>query len=404
MSCPTVAAAAPPAAARPTLSPRAAFALQTSITVSFLAGSSAPTPLYPTYQAMWGFSPVMVTVVFGAYAIAVLAALLVAGRLSDHVGRRPVLIAATLVQAATMLLFACADGLDTLLWARVLQGLSGGAAMAAVGAGLLDLHKIHGAVANSVAPPLGTASGAVVAGLMVQYLPAPTHLVYAVLGVLILLQGLAVRYMAETATPRPGAWASLKPQLRLPAHVRGPLLRAVPALVATWSLAGFYGALSPSLVRGVLGTAAPLLAGLTLFVLAISGGSAVLLLRNLAPRTMTTVGALSLLFGLVLTLAALSQRSMALLLCGASIAGVGFGAGFQGAVRSVVVLAEPHERAGVLSLVFVVAYLAMGLPAVGAGYVLTRTGDVLTTAGDFSALVMLLAAMALAGAWWKQPR
>src|ERR1700680_5059764 len=91
------------------LSPTASFYLLASITVSFLAGSSAPTPLYPLYQKMWGFSPVMLTLVFGVYALAVLAALLVAGRLSDHLGRRPVLIVAAISQALVMLLFATAE-------------------------------------------------------------------------------------------------------------------------------------------------------------------------------------------------------------------------------------------------------------------------------------------------------
>src|SRR5580692_5502931 len=91
------------------LSPAASFYLLASMTVSFLAGSSAPTPLYPLYQAMWGFSPVMLTIVFGIYALAVLAALLVAGRLSDHLGRRPVLIVAAAGQALVMLLFATAE-------------------------------------------------------------------------------------------------------------------------------------------------------------------------------------------------------------------------------------------------------------------------------------------------------
>src|SRR5664279_2870772 len=76
------------------LSPTVAFYLQASIVVTFLAGSSAPTPLYAVYQDEWGFTPITTTVVFGVYAVAVLVALLIAGSLSDHVGRRPVLIAA----------------------------------------------------------------------------------------------------------------------------------------------------------------------------------------------------------------------------------------------------------------------------------------------------------------------
>src|SRR5262249_11810540 len=91
--------AAPGTLSKARLSPKAAFYLQMSIAVSFLAGSSVPTPLYSTYQAQWGFSPVMVTVVFGIYAVAVLGALLTVGSLSDYVGRRPVLMIASFVQA-----------------------------------------------------------------------------------------------------------------------------------------------------------------------------------------------------------------------------------------------------------------------------------------------------------------
>jgi len=134
------------------LSRNAAFYLLASITVSFLAGSSAPTPLYGLYQAQWGFSPIMVTVIFGIYALAVLVALLFAGRLSDHVGRRPVLMVATAVQAATMVLFATASGVGELMLARVIQGLATGAAVGAVGAGMIDLYKERGATANAVAP------------------------------------------------------------------------------------------------------------------------------------------------------------------------------------------------------------------------------------------------------------
>src|SRR5690349_7405245 len=125
---------------------RVAFALLASIVLVFLASSSAPTPLYAVYQREWHFSPITTTVVFGVYAIAVLVALLVVGSLSDHIGRRPVLLVAIAVQAATMWIFATADGVPQLAVARVVQGLSTGAALGAIGAGLLDLDKARGAV------------------------------------------------------------------------------------------------------------------------------------------------------------------------------------------------------------------------------------------------------------------
>ncbi|MEY4582102.1 MAG: hypothetical protein RL701_6805, partial [Pseudomonadota bacterium] len=194
----------------------AAFYLQASIILFFLAGSSAPTPLYALYQAAWGFSPVMVTIIFGTYALAVLAALLVVGSLSDYIGRKPVLLVATLAQLVAMVMFVYADSVGQLLVTRVLQGLSTGAAAGAVGAGMLDLDRAKGTVANSVAPMLGTALGGFVSGLFVQYLPHPTQLVYCVLGVIFALQAWGVTRMPETVTRRAGALASLKPQFRVP--------------------------------------------------------------------------------------------------------------------------------------------------------------------------------------------
>ncbi|MDN8616032.1 MFS transporter [Variovorax ginsengisoli] len=393
--CPTALAA--PAPPRRRLSPNAAFLLQASMTLGFLAGSSAPTPFYAIYQNQWGFSATMLTLAFGIYALAVLSALLVGGRLSDHVGRRPILIAAAAAQAVSMLVFATADGLPDLLLARVVQGLSAGAAIAAAGAGLLDIDKGRGAIANSVAPMMGTAAGGLLAGLMIQYLPAPMHLVYALLGSIFVLQGAAVFFMEETAPVRPGAWASLRPRLAVPLAVRGPLLLAAPALVAVWAMAGFYASLGPTLIRSFAGTTSILLGGFALFVLAGSGALAVYLIREASPTALVRLGAFALIAGMALVMTAIAQHSVLLFLLGSAVAGLGFGTGFQGALRSVVLLIAPQERAGVLSVLFVIAYLAMGLPAMVAGYDVAHQGNIVVTAYEFGSGVVLLALLALLG-------
>jgi MFS family permease len=375
----------------------AAFYLQVSILVTFLAGSSAPTPLYAVYQAEWGFSPITVTIVFGVYAVAVLAALLTVGSLSDYVGRRPVLIAALVLQAAAMIVFVTASGVPELLVARVAQGLSTGAAVGALGAGILDLDKVKGTIANGVGPVLGTATGAIGSGLLVQFLPAPTHLVYIVLFVIVVLQGIGVALMAESSTPKPGALASLRPRFGMPQAVRRPLLVAIPALVAVWALAGFYGSLGPTLVRLVVGSSSIVLGGLSLFVLAGGGGLTVLILRDTAPRKVMFIGGVALFAGVGITLLGINFTSTTLFFLGTAVAGVGFGGGFQGALRTVVPLAAPHERAGVLSTLYVVSYLAMGLPAVVAGFVVVHGGGVTATAQGYGLAAMALAALALLG-------
>jgi predicted MFS family arabinose efflux permease len=377
------------------------FYLQASIIVFFLAASSAPTPLYGLYQAQWGFSAIIVTAVFAVYAVAVLASLLVFGSLSDHVGRRPVLFAAVVVQAAAMIVFATATGVGSLVAARIIQGVSTGAAAGAVGAGLLDIDRAKGTLANSIAPPVGTATGALVSGVFVQVLPAPTHLIYIVLLAIFIAQAIGIAVMRETATPRPGALASLRPHFRLPPAVRRPLLIATPALVATWALVGFYGSLAPALVRRLVGSSAPVLGGFALFVLATSAVAATILLRARDRRTLMTIGASGLVAGVALTLLAIAADSSVGLLVGTMIAGAAFGASFQGAIGSVVPLAAADQRAGVLSIVYVICYLAMGLPAVIAGAVVASTHDVVSAATGYGLVVIALAAMALAGTRWR---
>ncbi len=380
-----------------TLSPRVSFFLLASITVSFLAGSLAPTPLYPVYQAEWGFSALTTTEIFGIYALALLGSLLFVGRLSDHVGRRPVLIVATLVQAVVMFIFATANGVGALMLARVVQGIATGAALGAVGAGMLDLNKARGPVANAVTPPLGTGAGGLLAGLLVHYLPAPTLLVYVVLAIVFVVQALGVSFMAETVMRRAGAVASLKPQFGLPAASQAPMIIAAPVLIAAWSLAGFYASLIPALTRSVFGFDPSLASGIAAFVLAGSAAATVLALSSRAPRTVMAYGAIALIAGTAAAMGALGAQSAAGFFAASALAGSGLGAGFQGAMRTVLPTAKAHERAGVLSVVFVVSYLAMAVPAIAAGFFVSHGGALLPTAQHFGFVVEALAAFALLG-------
>lgn len=367
-----------------------------STTVSFLAGSSAPTPLYPVYQAMWHFSSVTLTLVFASYVFVLLGALLVFGRLSDHVGRKPLIVLAALMQVAAMALFARADGVFALFAGRVVQGVATGAAIGAIGAAMLDIDHARGTVANAVAPTLGTALGGFVSGLLVHFLPAPRLLVYELLAALYLLQAVAIALLPEPGRIRPGAWRSLRPQLAIPASVRPALKAAVPVLVAGWAMGGFYACLGPALVHRVFGFNASLGGGVALFLLAGSAGVSVLLLRAIEPERMLRLGAVALALGGAIVLWALARQSLAGFVFGAVIAGTGFGNGFQGGVRTVLAAAAPAQRAAVLSVLFVVSYLAMGLPSVVAGWTTARTGNLSLVADSFGVAVIALALLAWA--------
>jgi MFS family permease len=155
------------------MSGRPAVFVLASLIVALLASSAAPTPLYAIYQVRWHFTPITTTVVFGVYALAVLAGLLAMGKLSDYIGRKPVLLTAIAVHAGSLVIFVTATGVPALLAARVVQGLSTGAALGAIGAAMLDMDRDLGTFANAVAPGMGTASGAILSALAVRFLPDP---------------------------------------------------------------------------------------------------------------------------------------------------------------------------------------------------------------------------------------
>ncbi|MCF5062837.1 MFS transporter [Pseudomonas syringae] len=371
--------------------------------LTFLAASSAPTPLYHLYQEGLHFSAGMLTLIFGVYALSLLAALLTVGSLSDHLGRKPVIFAALALNMLAMLLFINESSVAWLLAARTVQGFATGMATAVLGAALLDTDRQQGPLVNSVAPLLGMACGAMGSSLLVEFAPLPTQLIYWTLLLLMLLQALYVWRLPETVSRMPGALASLRPTLHVPPQARRALWLALPVDVAVWAMGGFYLSLAPSLVRAATGSTSNLIGGGLVAVLTVSGALMIFTLRNRPADKVLRLGAGLLALGVALILTAVHSASLPLFFIATLIAGSGFGAGFLGALRSVVPLALPHERAGLMSAFYVLSYLAFCLPSLLAGNLIRSVGLIATTDG-YGAVLILLALGALAGLLWKERR
>ncbi|GAA2352602.1 MFS transporter [Streptomyces violaceusniger] len=392
-------ATATPSRPRALLRRGGSFALQASVLIGLLAASSAPTPLYALYQAEWHFSALTVTVVFSAYALALLVALLAAGTLSDHLGRRPVLAGALLAEAASMAIFATAHGVADLITARVVQGLATGAASGAAGAALLDFEHPHrpgrAALANSVTPVSGMAAGVLASTALVQFAPAPIRTVYLILLVLFTAQAAAVALTPETAHPHPGAWHSLRPSIAIAPSARRTMLLTAPGVIAAWALGGFYSSLGPSLARTIAPLTPRAVGGLVFFTLSFAAALAVLAARSLPASTASIAGSALLIPGALLTLSSPYEHSLLALFAGTVLAGVGFGSVTQGALRRLLSRTQADESAGTLAAYYVLSYLAMSIPAILAGVLTNRYG--LTTAVSlYGATVILLALAALA--------
>ncbi len=364
--------------------------------LTFLAASSAPTPLYHLYQEGLHFSAGMLTLIFGVYALSLLAALLTVGSLSDYLGRKPVIFAALILDMLAMVLFINEDSVAWLIAARTLQGFATGMATAVLGAALLDTDRQQGPLVNSVAPLLGMACGAMGSSLLVEFAPLPTQLIYWTLLALMLLQAVYVWRLPESVSRIPGALASLRPTLHVPPQARRALWLSLPVDVAVWAMGGFYLSLAPSLVRAATGSTSNLIGGGLVAVLTLSGALMIFTLRNRPADKVLRLGAGLLAIGVTLILTAVHSASLPLFFIATLIAGSGFGAGFLGALRSVVPLALPHERAGLMSAFYVLSYLAFCLPSLLAGNLIRSFGLIATTDG-YGAILILLALGALVG-------
>ncbi len=369
---------------------RWALGFHATTLITFLAASAAPTPLYHLYKESWNFSPILLTFIFSVYAFSLLTTLLIVGSLSDHIGRRPVIFVAILLQAAAMLLFMLADSPSWLVAARIVQGIATGAASGAVGAALVDANKTTGPIVNSISPLLGMAAGALGAGALVQFAPDPMRLVYLVVFAALLLQAVFIWSVPETAETKPGALASLRPHVGVPPQVRPSLMTITPINIAGWSLGGFYLSLMPSVVGAATGSHSPIIGGLTVAALTVSGALAVFLRRQKPASSNLTLGVFSMVTGLLIVTAGTHSGLVALLFSGTIITGVGFGSCFLGAVSTIMPLAKPEERAGLLSAYYIQSYLAFSIPAICAGFLSRAVGLAMTADIYVLAIVLLM--------------
>jgi hypothetical protein len=383
-------------ARRAVLSRAAAFWLVAGILFLLFFAAAAPSPLYAVYQSRWRFSTITLTSVFAAYAVLLLATLLVFGPVSDYLGRRRVILAGLAMAAGASGLFLAAENVELLFAARALHGAAVGTATSALGAALIDLQpqgSRRAPVITTAAATLGLAAGGLGASALVQYGPAPTHLIWWLLLGADLGAAGGVMAMPETATARPGVLASLRPRVAVPRQARGTFALALPCLIAVWMTSGFYLSLGPSLAAQVLRSPDLLWGGLVIFLLNGIGTVAIVVASRTNGPAAMLAGCLALLPGTAVTLAAIQTASGAAFLAGTAVAGAGFGLAMLGAFRTISAEATSGHRASLIAAYFIASYAAFSIPVVLAGVVTTHVG-LHRTAQGYCATIAVLAAVA----------
>jgi len=385
--------------AKSRLSHPTSFTAIAAIFLLFTAASAVPTPLYVVYQEAWGFSDTMVTFIFAIYVVGLLGALLVVGALSDHIGRRPVLGGAIVLETIALLLFLVAGDIAVLSVARFLQGIATGAAMTTMGAALVDLNPAHApnraGVVNGTVPLGGLAIGALGCGALAQYAPAPTHLVFALLLVGMVVAGGLVARMPETSTLVPGARQSLKPRVGIPVRLRPQVYALIPIITASWALAGLYLSLGPSVAVNVFGLESNLIGGLVVSLLCGTGAVTAFTLRGWKVDRLLMLACVLLTAGMVVTIAGVIAGLPVLAGLGTLIAGIGFGGSSLGSFGTLARIAGPDERGALFAVAFVISYVTYSVPALIAGLASSSSFGLKSTTIVYGTVVAALAVSAL---------
>jgi MFS family permease len=353
------------------VSRKAGFWLVAYLFAVTMLGNTLPTPLYVLYQAKWHFSSGMVTLIFATYAAGVLAALLLAGRSSDQVGRRPVLAAALGLSVVSAVVFILASGVAWLFAGRLLSGMSAGLV---TGTGTATLTEMAGEASVGRASIMATAAatgglglGPLMAGFFAEYAPNPTVLVFEVYLVLLAIAAVGLAMIPETVRTRNRLDLGFV-GFRIPESAKRQFFAAAAAGFAALALLGLFTALAPSFLGSVLKVRNLAVGGALVFMLFAASTVTQIALGRRPALWNTRLGLFLYIAALALIVGALEQSSMAIFVVGTIVAGVAVGATFIGSLSRANRLAPPETRGQVVSTYFTFAYVGLTIPVITVGF------------------------------------
>ncbi|MEV6196274.1 MFS transporter [Streptomyces sp. NPDC051920] len=343
-----------------------------------MAGTTLPTPLYGLYQDKFDFSELTVTVVYAVYAFGVMGVLLLAGNASDTVGRRPVLLWGLGFAAASAVCFLGATGLGWLYVGRLMSGLSAGLFSGAATAYVMELAPPGGAArATFVATAAnmgGLGCGPLIAGLLAQYAPWPLYLPFAVHLALVALSAAVVLWLPETVRER-RPLSTVRPQRPgLPPQVRPVFTPPAIAAFVGFALFGVFTSVSPAFLAESLDVTNHAVSGLVVALAFFASTAGQLAVGRVGAGRSLPLGCAALLAGLALLAGALRWDLMVLVVLSAIVGGAGQGLAFRGALTTVAQASPEHQRAAVISTLFVVAYAGISVPVIGVGLLVGPIG------------------------------
>ena len=328
-------------------------------------------PLFNIYRAEDGFTNGDISMTVVAYSAATLVTLLVFGRLSHHVGRRPVAIASLLLLVAGALVLLDVHHVGILITGRVLMGIGAGLASSSLTSYIVDAAPTKPAwlasVASSQTVMLGLAVGAIASGALVEFAPWPRDLIFLVGIVLLLASAALIAVSRETAPRTAGAWRSLRPRVSAPSHVRSLLPVAAAVLLTTWAMGSFYQAFVPALVENDLGTRSSFILGLVFGAYMASSALGAPLSGRFDAGSAQRVGMVGFLLGMTGLIAAITIDDLPLFIAATVLAGAGQGVAISSTTRGLLYGSTVTQRAPLFSVIYLLSYGGATVPVLIAG-------------------------------------
>lgn len=358
-----------------------------------MMGTTLPTPLYSVYATQLGLSPLTVTALFAVYAIGVVATLSLFGRLSDELGRRPVLLLAVACAVLSAALFLLPPSLPALVAARVLSGLGAGLMSGAGTAAVIDLfaperRTAAGTLAVAVNAG-GLAFGTLMSGVLADISTEPLVLPY-VAQLVLALAAFALLWTLTARNAVTGRFRIRPRRLRVPAELRGAFTRGVLATGAGFAVGGVLTAVGGLFLAKSLHITSHTLAGFLVFLVFAGIAVGQLLARRVAARAALPLGCAGMLVGTGFLTWALAATVLPPLLVAAVVVGVASGLCLNAGLATTVEQTPPQHRGEVSSSFFAGLYSMLAVPSIGVGVLAVLT-DLRTAGLVFTGAVAVLA-------------
>jgi MFS family permease len=379
---------------------RAALPLLGAVFAALMLGGTLPVPLYALWAPKLGFGALTTTLIFAAYTIGTIVALLTLANLSDQAGRRPMLLAAIATVAASTVLFALADSVVILLLARLLSGVAAGVVTATATAALAELDDgpsgSRSARAATLANMGGLGLGPIIAGVLAQSVANPTSTIFWVY-LLLLVPAVAAVWLLPETVGKPH-----RPRVRLhrpliPAGAgRTRFLTAATLTFVAFSILGLFSSLVPAFLGDVLNEHNLAIVGLIVGLIFLTAAITQLAISTERARAGLATAPLILIVGLAGIEGGLWAESLGLFLVGTVASGVGVALAFKGGLTVVHELADPAHRAGLTATFFLSAYAGLTIPTVTVGVLnesMTARSATLIVAGVVGLLALLAVAL-----------